>query len=276
MNLLGKIFVVLILTMSVVFMSLAMAVYSTHQNWRQSAEKLKTQVGESQAKNKELTEDLKRLDTQIEAEKRSFGARIGQLEEMRDKLLQDRADMQERLSQLVGQNRELTGTVGAAQNRLTALIGEVGQLRERIVVAQRERDAAFDEVVGRTDELHQAHAELVKAQERKDQLVGQVAHYTRLLDENDIDPKAAAKGLPPRLDGQVTAVSKHNLIELSLGSDDGLQAGHTVDVHRGRSYLGRAQVMETAPDKAVAKLLKEYRKGIIRKGDRVATRLKTG
>ena len=34
MNLVGKIFVVLILVMSVLFMAFAMAVYATHQNWR--------------------------------------------------------------------------------------------------------------------------------------------------------------------------------------------------------------------------------------------------
>ena len=35
MNLVGKIFVVLILVMSVVFMAFAMAVYATHRNWRE-------------------------------------------------------------------------------------------------------------------------------------------------------------------------------------------------------------------------------------------------
>ena len=35
MNLVGKIFVVVILVMSVVFMAFAMAVYATHRNWRE-------------------------------------------------------------------------------------------------------------------------------------------------------------------------------------------------------------------------------------------------
>ena len=35
MNLVGKIFVVLILVMSVLFMAFAMAVYATHRNWRE-------------------------------------------------------------------------------------------------------------------------------------------------------------------------------------------------------------------------------------------------
>ena len=35
MNLVGKIFVVLILVMSVLFMAFAMALYATHRNWRE-------------------------------------------------------------------------------------------------------------------------------------------------------------------------------------------------------------------------------------------------
>ena len=38
MNLLGKIFVVVITVMSVVFMTLALAVYATHKNWKDIVE----------------------------------------------------------------------------------------------------------------------------------------------------------------------------------------------------------------------------------------------
>jgi hypothetical protein len=94
------------------------------------------------------------------------------------------------------------------------------------------------------------------------------------MEEEGVDPHAPPRGLAPRLDGLVTAVSDNNLIEVSVGSDDGLRSGDTVEVYRGASYLGRAEVLRTAPDKAVAKILRQYRRGTIQKGDRVATRLK--
>ena len=37
MNLLGKIFTVLIFVMSIVFMSLSLMVFATHKNWKQAA-----------------------------------------------------------------------------------------------------------------------------------------------------------------------------------------------------------------------------------------------
>ena len=50
MNLVGKIFVVLIFVMSLVFMAFAMAVYATHRNWREEV----TRPRERSAAGKEL------------------------------------------------------------------------------------------------------------------------------------------------------------------------------------------------------------------------------
>ncbi|MFV2066781.1 MAG: hypothetical protein ACC645_07340 [Pirellulales bacterium] len=276
MNLVGKIFVVLILIMSVVFMAMSMAVYATHRNWKEATEKVKTQRDAAQANNVQLKTELERLDKKLASEKTDLEQQIAKLETERQELIRELDEMQTRLAQLVGQNRALTGTVGATQQRLSTLIAEVGQLRKKILDAQQQRDQAFDNVVQKTDKLHQTFGNLVKAKEREKQLIGQVARYTQLLDDNNIDPNAQPKGLPPKVDGRVTAVSKGNLIEISVGSDDGLRAGHTLEVFRGRSYLGRARILRTSPDRAVAKLLKTYRKGIVQKGDRVATRLKIG
>jgi hypothetical protein len=65
---------------------------------------------------------------------------------------------------------------------------------------------------------------------------------------------------------------KKDYLEISIGSDDGLRKGHKLEVYRGRSYLGRIEIREVAPDRAVAVILKDYRKGPIKKGDKVATK----
>jgi hypothetical protein len=75
------------------------------------------------------------------------------------------------------------------------------------------------------------------------------------------------------VEGVVTAVGAKDLLEISIGADDGLKKGHTLEIYRSNSYLGRVQVMETWPDRAVVKIIPEYRKVIIKKGDRVATKL---
>ena len=71
----------------------------------------------------------------------------------------------------------------------------------------------------------------------------------------------------------VIAVSDKDLIEISLGADDGLKEGHTLDVYRGNTYLGRVVIRRTAPDRSVGQIMKELQRGQIRKGDHVTTKL---
>src|SRR3954471_2214341 len=63
MNWLGKVFVVVILIMSLVFMGLAMAVYATHKNWQQVSVDLKKKLTDAQSENAKLqTEHNRRVE----------------------------------------------------------------------------------------------------------------------------------------------------------------------------------------------------------------------
>src|SRR5690606_33016244 len=68
MNLLGKALVVAILVMSVVFMSLAMAVYSTHQNWYEEAERLQGELTTLTAERDRNVAEHNRLESQLRGE----------------------------------------------------------------------------------------------------------------------------------------------------------------------------------------------------------------
>jgi hypothetical protein len=75
------------------------------------------------------------------------------------------------------------------------------------------------------------------------------------------------------VDGIVTGTGREGLVEVSVGADDGLATGNTMEVYRGSRYLGRIQLINVAADRSVARILPEFRKGTIAKDDRVATRL---
>ena len=47
-----------------------------------------------------------------------------------------------------------------------------------------------------------------------------------------------------------------------------------LEVYRQGEYVGRAVVTSVRPDRAVARIVKEYARGIVQRGDRVTTRLK--
>ena len=81
----------------------------------------------------------------------------------------------------------------------------------------------------------------------------------------------------PRVDGivsQVRQAAGDQLIEVTIGADDGLKVGNTVEVYRDNKYLGRVEILKTSPDRAVGRVDRRFQTGQIQEGDRVATRFK--
>ena len=121
--------------------------------------------------------------------------------------------------------------------------------------------------------LHESESFLEIAKERKAQLEEQVKNARTLLRQQGLSIDSPPRDVLPAIDGLVTAVAD-DAVELSLGGDDGLQMGHELEVYREGQYVGRVRVVSVKPDRAFAVVIKPFSRGIIQRGDRVATRLK--
>jgi hypothetical protein len=163
---------------------------------------------------------------------------------------------------LVGQSQQAT-------SMLSALTGETTMLRSQLSDAQNDRDQLYATNVSLIDENHSLQGTVADQKVRNSMLAEANARYKRLMADRGIRETDPIQ--PPEVDGYVMAVDK-DLIEISLGEDDGVKVGHALDVYRGSTYLGRVVVKTTQPDRAVAEIIPEYRKGLIRTSDRVATR----
>jgi septal ring factor EnvC (AmiA/AmiB activator) len=277
MNTFGKAMVVLIMVMSIVFMSFSVIVNVTHKNWREEAEKVRGQLSQAQAQNQQLQAQVDTLQKDIENERTEKLKRVAALETERENLRREFLEREREHAALVEQNRQLIAQNEAVQNNMKAQLAELDKLRADIRAVQAEKEENFQNVVKLTDRLNQAQGQLENIKNRNVQLTQQAARLLSLLDAHDINPNEPVDGVPPRVDGLVLAVNNQGMVEISLGSDDGIRRGHTLDVYRNNAttskYLGRIQVLTTQPDKSVAKILPEFRKGLIQKEDRVATRL---
>lgn len=169
-------------------------------------------------------------------------------------------------------DKQAVAALDTAQQNLKKLTTEVDMLRTEIRTAQSERDKHFDQVVKLTDQIHQAQGELKRLEERDVQLAGQLAQSKQVLDAHGLNKDMPLDGRPPQIRGKVLALNRDDMIEISLGSDDGLRAGHTLEVFRASHYLGRVEVLTTSNDRAVAKIMRGFKKAAIQKGDDVATR----
>jgi len=283
MTLLGKIFTVLVFVMSLVFMSFAVVVFATHRNWKMLVtndtpnEKYGLGLVQQLAQRKEAIISLKAemddIRNQLEVERAARRHAIGALETKLAETAQRLTDKEAELRSLQAAEGEAAEALKVAELTVAALRGEVVKLRDEIRVAQLDRDQQFEKVVQLTDLWQGSRGLVGNLEERRQQLLAQIADCKRVMDKVGVSVDMDVDGIPPKLDGIVTAVGESNLIEVSLGSDDGLRKGHRLEVFRSNTYLGHAIVLKTDPDRSVAKVDEESQKGLVKVRDRVATKL---
>jgi hypothetical protein len=272
MTLIGKIFTMLIFVMSIVFMAFAVMVFATHKNWKDQAGKLSAQLTTLQTNKKELDDLLARLQMQLAQEQAARRAALASLQVRATRSEQALAAKEKELADLSAAHSKATETAKDAQTRLAALEDETKRLRDELRGAQKERDQTFLTVVDLTERLNQAESLRQTLDERNKEVIQQMTQMKMVLDRNGLRPDSLVAHIPPKVEGVVLDVSDKDLLEISIGADDGLKVGHSLDVYRGNTYLGRIVVRKTNPDRAVGQIMKELQRGQIKRGDRVTTR----
>ncbi len=288
MNFVGKIFIVTIFVMSCVFMGVAVTVYGTHTNWRdmvmrQKAEGpskpkgLKFQLTDLKQEKQQLQGQLEKLQNELDKEKVDRQNQVTKLESLLSEMKEDRDRREKQIAGIRKQAEEASAAMAATHTTLKSFRGEVQQRRDAISEAQKQRDKSFKRAVALADEVHQLETEQGRLESRFADLTTDAQRMRDLLRANEMDPTASPDEALPTVKGLVMAIPRSGLMEVSIGADDGVRKGHRLEVYRigeGVSkYLGRVEVVRTSPDKAVCQILPEYRKGLIREGDRVASKL---
>ena len=281
MTLLGKILTVFIFVMSVAYLVIGAMVFATHENWHAKAVELEGKLQQRQTENDDLRAERQRLIDALAVEQLARRAALASLQAKLSQVAQQLQQRERQLTELEKAQATATEAVATAQNLLAGLTREVQDLRARVRDAQQKADEKFDQWVVITDEVNQARRLQADLEQRRVQLMNHVAGYENILRKLGVRFEAREDGtivsdankLPPDVKGEIVAVGRSNLVEISLGSDDGIRKGHKLEVYRGATYLGRIIVQKTDYDRSVAEIVPEYRRGMIRKGDRVATKL---
>ncbi len=286
MNLVGKIFVFLIFCMSVVFMSFAVMIYATHKNWRDEVlrqdvgprgEKIgwKKRLEDEKRKNVELQAQKENLQNQIATQEAAKRQEIAKLEAEYGRLQDENAQLEDTYVEKTRELSDLLAKVQAQQDVLEALREENEKMRVDIATTRGVIDEQLEKYLIQTEQLHQAQGELKRLEERKGQLLEELALAERVLQANDLTKNTPVDDTPPPIDGVITAVKrmKDNIyVEVTVGSDDGIRQGNKMEVYRGGQYLGQIEIVRTAPDKSVGRVDRSRQQGEIRARDRVETR----
>ena len=281
MTLLGKIFVGLITLLSLVFLGLAIAVTATHRNWRDvvldPVKGLKVVAEAKERTNQQLQQSLQKNKEELAQEQAARRTALAALESRVAIYEEQLSNSQKKQEALQSQVTENISIDKSRADELERLSKDNTNLRAQILAERQERDVLFVRASKVTDQLSLYRGLSDNLEERNKQLLTMLTRYQEVIDKLGVNPNDPLDGAPPVVNGQVLVVNRPaNLVEVSIGWDEGLREGHLLEVTRGGRYLGKIRVKKadpTRPDRAVAEILNDFRQGVIVEGDRVDTTL---
>jgi hypothetical protein len=281
-NVVGKILIVLQLVFSLCFMCFAGAAYTFHEGWKKKADTLQSKLGnseqqlsEQQSQRQQETDNLKADLTAMTTRAQMAEAKVTGIE---TSLLQPQASLENSEAESGKYRNELA----VAQQEMDARITETTDARSENL---RLNDRVVDGIsVRRTleDDLLDKQGRIDEAVQRELQMVEELARLRGLLRTNKIDPNDAIVGPVPapveKITGVVTAAKKNEsrsaeLVEISIGSDDGIAKGMRLIVYRGAKYICEIEITEIYPDLSVGRVIESTRNGNIEREDNVTTKL---
>jgi len=272
-NVIGKIFVFAVFVMSLMLMSFAVAIYSSHINWQEEAKKNKEALDKLTVEESGLRQEITRLTKNVAASEAARDQVIAKFQQAIGEKDKELASLKAARDDKLAEMQQKITELATVEDDLTEARKDVERLQAEVREKQVKVDTQVDRAAEIAARLHEKESFLEIANERKAQLEKQVAQARLLLKQNGLTIDSLPKDRVPTINGVVMAVAD-DAIEVSLGFDDGLQTGHQIEVYRNDEYLGRAIVRSVKPDRAVAVLVREYARGVVQRGDKVTTRLK--
>jgi chromosome segregation ATPase len=191
-NLVGKIFIVVITLLSVLLMAFAMALYATHKDWRgavindqATSDKplgLFKQWEAVKKKNADLTDEKEKLKQQFDAERAAKIQAVAKLENELDVLRKEVGQLEAKQADLEKQKRDAVAALNSTQNSTAALRDELAGERTAVDDTRKDREANFKEVVRLTEELNQAANQKDLLKKRTDELTKDLAKAKQMKD----------------------------------------------------------------------------------------------
>jgi predicted nucleic acid-binding Zn-ribbon protein len=285
MTYVGKILVLLIMAMSLVFLGVSVTAFVTVTNWKQAtADKDKELKG---AQGKLATSEGLRKDAE--------------------------ANLEKARAEFAATTKKNEDTIGSQTADLNTAKGEITQLRTTLTDAQANAALAVAESQARTQEMTQLRGQLSASIDSGNKLKIEqteknvtILTLQRQLDasersakglrENlakalgalrnaglpiDVSKQPSVAEIPSDVEGKVLKVDPRTgkSVEVSIGSDDGLYIGMELYLFRTQpmaEYLGKVRVTAVDPDQAVATVIGNTINGKkIKEGDNVSSTLRS-
>ena len=273
MNLLGKILTFLILLTSVAFCVVAIIVVASHQNWKDAALRNKEAAERYERRYQSAEEQIAALQGQNEKASVARAQAIAYLNSALAVKSEEYERSQAQVTALSGQLNNTNASLRDTQARLTEQDNLVKDLlaQNRVLPADLAQQSQRVAVV--LSQVEEASVKNVQLTSQLDNMLTEYNDLKKVADVVGIDKNTLWAQIPPDLTGRVTGISgsQNDVFAVSLGMDDGLREGHTIDVVRNGRHIGTATVTTSKPNNATAKFVTGMRNAMPQVGDEVTT-----
>jgi hypothetical protein len=282
MTFVGRILVLVITALALVFLGVSTVVFTTATNWKQETENQRKKVADLQNKTRDLS-------AQFDAAKKDYAAAQATskaaMKQQEDKIAALEADIK-RADGEIAQSR--TALEVAQQNAKLALDDstarktETDLLREQKLAVEKQANDYKLRQTELNDKIRELSRMLETATNNANDLRDRVARFSTLLRRNGLsDDITTVKGTesPPTVHGEVARVDAQNKsVEITIGSDDGLVPGHELFLYRVKprpEFLGKIKIITVDPDQSVGRVIGSTIQGKkIKEGDIVSSTIR--
>jgi vacuolar-type H+-ATPase subunit D/Vma8 len=282
MTQIGKLLVVAITILAMVFLGLTTVVMITAENWKDKAlaetkklQETKQELVNAQTAVAEAAKEMTLL-------KQNHDGTVSQKDQMI-------ADLESRFKDKEAEYQRVNTALSVAQENATlsstestTRVDETASLRTSLKSAQDQANTLKLQEKDLNQQIVSLAKQLEAARNTNERLRDEVATLSTTLSTAGLatdvrNVKALAN--PPAVEGLISRVDANSShVELSIGSDDGLVPGHELFVFRrgpNAQYIGKIRIIAADPERAVATVVgKTYLGTKVTEGDVVSTSIK--
>lgn len=273
MNFLGKILAMFVMIASVAFMVFAIFVWAVNRNYYDQIQtKLLPDIKRLTADRDRLSQEKDNFKKQLDAEVALRQMTLAAAQAETAALAQQNKELAERQRQADSARDSAVTQGNAATENARKLTAELETVSAQLRKAELDRNELWAVARAQTDKANQTKLEKDQLEAVAENLVARLSRFNRVVDGRGGNVRV---GEVPEIRGLVVDVKGRN-VAVSVGQDDGIKVGDTLEIYSESKYLGRIRVVVSKPDGAVGEIITDFQKGAIQRGDNVTTRFKVG
>ncbi len=284
MTYVGKILVLLIMAMSLVFLGVSVTAFVTATNWKEATakkdaelKKVQGQLGTRDSEKKDAEAKLQAALTDLAATTKKYEDQVASLRTAAETAQGEKTQLQTALT-----DANTNSSLATAESQ--ARTGEMTKLRDQLSAAVDVGNKLKIEQTEKNTQIltlqRQLEASERSAKGLRENFARALTRLRQLGDSTDLSHVASSGEIPTDVEGKVLKVDPRNRsIEISIGSDDGVSTGMELYLFRTSpmpEYLGKVKVGLVEPDQAVASVIGNTVHGKkIMEGDNVSSTLRS-